>query len=72
MICLDKDRLEAYLEDALSLQDKQRVQNHLLSCCSCQLLFEKYLDELETNEDGFQEDSRDPQTEIVIQQVMVL
>ncbi|MEJ8548815.1 DUF4179 domain-containing protein [Brevibacillus borstelensis] len=65
MTCLDKDMLDAYLEDVLSLQDRQNVQNHLLTCYACQLLFEQYVDELDTC--GEQEEWH---TDAVIQQVM--
>jgi hypothetical protein len=65
MTCLDKDMLDAYLEDSLSLRDRQNVQNHLLTCSACQRLFEQYLDESGTL--GEQEKWH---TDAVIQQVM--
>ncbi|MCC0565153.1 DUF4179 domain-containing protein [Brevibacillus borstelensis] len=65
MTCLDKDMLDAYLEDSLSLRDRQNVQNHLLTCSACQRLFEQYLDESDTL--GEQEKWH---TDAVIQQVM--
>ncbi|USG65046.1 DUF4179 domain-containing protein [Brevibacillus ruminantium] len=67
MRCLDNEMLVAYLKDALPFEKSQNVQSHLLTCGTCQLLFEQYLLEPERNEAGAKEEW---QTDTIIERVL--
>jgi len=66
MTCLDKVMLDAFLEDRLSFEEKQELQNHLMTCGSCLNRFEQYMDGLDMT-DGEEEQWN---TEAIVQNVM--